>query len=113
MNATEKFIRDAIEGGWLYSECLHGCCGIDCPRDARCINDLPYCDWKMMLDPAAWQAVGEVRGWTNSLRCPHCMKAYEESKFRFGIPPHVYFMHGLIDALCDGKTTEEYLSSIE
>ena len=88
MTATQKFIEDAIEGGWFKHEDLP-------PVDVYAYRYFPS---SFLLDPAAWQAVGNVRGW--------------------GPPPSVYAgrwvqnMHGLIDALAEGKSIEDYLSTI-
>lgn len=123
MNATEKFIRDAIEGGWNgYNNLL--------PQNLKWVKEgLQNAGlYKMLLDPAAWQAVGKVRGWArytwtswkgwsdHSIEYPSDDDAYNpptDNAYAKRHITHELRMHGLIDALCDGKSIEEYLTSIE
>lgn len=120
MNATERFIRDAIEGGWAEkrSRVIW--------KNPRITVELPDIQVhegnvtfystteKVMLDPAAWQAVGKVRSWDNKFATSsgRIVPVYpgQENQVR---PLWLHKMHGLIDALCDGKSIEEYLAAIE
>lgn len=111
MNATERFIRDAIEGGWaeIRSRIIW--------KNPRITVELPDIQVhegnatfystteKAMLDPDAWRAVGKVRGWGEVTTLNH------DTVQLFDVPRS--YMHGLIDALCDGKSVGEYLAAIE
>lgn len=67
---------------------------------------------KILLDPFAWQAVGKMEGWPTeddedrNCYCgacgyyKSCANEWKEN------------MHRMIDALCEGKSIEEFLSSI-
>jgi len=117
---TKDFIEKAIEGG--YKE----------DREAVLISDAfgkgfhmqtaqrwegeylktEHSKEEILLDPLSWQAVGRVERW-NGTYCNGC-----------GIIPHMHEcqgenvdewvdkMHGMIDALIEGKTTDEYLKTL-
>ncbi len=101
MTVTQRFIEDAIKGGWDEDACTewHGCkAGV-----MHNIDDLAF------LDPLAWQAVGKTRGWV-----PECKCGKEH--------PGDYFMtHGqwranlreFTDHLADDKTIEEALALLD
>lgn len=90
----QKFIDKAIEGGWtdafmranphMEKEYLHE------NYVARLARDIE----RVLLDPEAWKAMGKVEGW--------------------GPPLKVWLMcmHGMIDALAEGKTIEQYLETL-
>lgn len=122
MTATERFIKDAIEGGWKPESVGH----------LELVNyGLQRVISRIMLDPTAWQAVGKVRGWkgkqcpkcgenaerghemhTYDWHCDYCGLCEEEWPINFN-ETYIANMHSLIDALCEGKTIEDYLTSIE
>ena len=96
MKNTEQFIKDATEGGWktLLPPIVH-------MQRAE-----------MFLDPDAWRAVGKARGWDDL-----------EKMHSLGGSPHqedcwckeknwLTRMHGLIGALAEGKSIEDYLGTI-
>lgn len=104
MRHTEKFIQDAIEGGWF----LNFYTGKSLWNKGRpwklkkAIR--PMVLEKVMLDPLAWQAVGKVRGWKE-------VKYPRSGDFSY-FGTWLQYMHGLIYALADGKTIEYYLATI-
>lgn len=60
----------------------------------------------IFLDPKAWQAVGKIEGWDEEsfYRTAPDIEVYgSEAKFK---------MHGMIDALCDGKSIEDYIKTL-
>ncbi len=91
MTATQQFIEDAIEGGWMEGE------------DSRYRRAYASIG-NTLLNPLAWQAVGKTRGWTD----------YNDS---YGVPEKSqrwnFQMHRFIDHLADGKTIEEALTALE
>lgn len=110
MTAREKFVRDAIEGGWL----LRGALGGEISQYEVETKTFAMKDgntWLrppmavIMLDPTAWQAVGKVRGW--GLHVCHYFTNNDAD-----VPMWKCKMHGLIDALAEGKTIDEYLQTI-
>ena len=107
----KDFIQKAIEGGWenkLFwfkvkeSE--------DSPVEIvdTSMNNIN----SILLDPLAWQAVGKVEGWEK--------KHYRgcEYKLRGQCTPicsedsWTLYIHEMIDALCEGKTIEQYLETL-
>lgn len=86
----KEFIEKAIEGGWKYND---------------------YCDGKgcedrhIFLDPLAWQAVGKVHWGDGALQM--------NSKYGFRLYVWKDQMHRMIDALAEGKTLEEFISTIK
>lgn len=101
MNATERFIRGAIEGGWKLAPTYEFQDQYDglllFISESRAHIELVSTE-KILFDPAAWQAVGKVRGWEDD------GPLLQEWRDHF---------HSLIDALVEGKTIEDYLASIE
>lgn len=90
----EKFIKDAIEGGWTGYE-KHIELGADPENVAYLIA--PNLDMvaEILLDPEAWKAVGRQRGW--------------------GVSEHPYWphqWHTFIDHLADGKTIDQALEAL-
>lgn len=106
----QQFIERAIGGGWK-SEEKHIALG--CYETF--IQNNPHWKWKenekpylikraylgdILLDPLAWQAVGKVEGWYKGIA-----------------PEHEYLywgahMHRMIDALTEGKTIEQFLTTL-
>lgn len=97
MTATERFIRDAIEGGYIIDY------GSPEYRD---------CNASTLLDPAAWKAVGKVREWSDAM--PSGRKCDDPSRVQeqFLQPGWLWRMHRLIDALAADEPIEEYLATI-
>ena len=88
---TEKqFIEKAIEGGYptgqvenAYSEIMGA--GILIER--------------LLLDPFFWKAVGKVEAWKSDIDDRLFVEWHSK-------------MHGMIDALIEGKTIEDYLKTL-
>lgn len=103
MTATQRFIEKALEGGWddYLRNCSWSLSGTEVWADNG--NGIParYTSLnEMLLNPAAWQAVGKVEGWGDFLDQTDGMPAWKAR------------MHWMIDALAEGKDIESYLSEI-
>jgi hypothetical protein len=99
MNATQKFIEDAIEGGWWKTE-----------YDTEPVDTQYYRFFlsSPLLDPLAWQAVGKTRGWDSRTTFYQMFtKVNKENN-----DPWRLDMHRFIDHLADGKSIEEALAEI-
>jgi hypothetical protein len=68
----------------------------------------------LVLDSKAWEAVGKVEGWDESFGG----KATQDLDGVYRVAPEdrkpewQFVMHGMIDALIQGKTVEEYLETL-
>lgn len=65
----------------------------------RCVMD------SIFLDPLAWQAVGKVEGWGDYAPYDTPNTDPKLNSWRFN-------MHCMIDALCEGKSTEQFLETL-
>jgi len=110
MTATERWIKDAIDGGYKTDVIWYTDKYIE--KDALA---------SILLDPTFWQAVGKTRGWEYKLNGGGKMiidnynpKERKEIAKEWGIKPdwQVYW-YTFIDHLADGLTIEEALSVIE
>lgn len=88
----QEFVEDAVEGGWSHQPTLM-MANEPHPIALECI----------FLDPAAWQAVGRVRGWDG----PDTPKPFGDSTSHTKAK-----MTHLMTALYSGKSVEDYLSSL-
>lgn len=126
----KQFIEKAIEGGW------------EQPLNKSVEDYTKSDIAKTFLDPKAWEAVGKVEGWKKEVcfwcgskesrggmtvstpdsppegwqTCEGCGIDWME-KAEFGIdgnhiPEWKYIMHQMIDALCEGKTIEEFIKTL-
>ena len=98
---TEKqFIDKAIEGGYREINSAYP------PILGRVIalSEMRESFGVIFLDPKAWEAVGKVEGWEYE-RFPIGRDSYIDS----GVSER---MHGMIDALIEGKTIEDYLKTL-
>lgn len=116
MTATTRFIVDAIESGYQY----HDKPIAKSTENAKwyaCIGEVRWLlhETDILLDPAAWEAVGKVRGWKFRFNLQGHVEWETKDGIKQGshVPQWNYYMHCLIDALCDGKSIEQYLASIE
>lgn len=101
-SSTQRFIEDAIAGGWHHSTApsLH--------TSDHYFGTL----FQPLLDPLAWQAVGKTRGWnrrTFRQSTPRCIRmTTKPTPNRWKKEWHTF-----IDHLADAKTIEEALTAIE
>lgn len=115
----QQFIEKAIEGGWRESleidridfepKEVHG--NADFNGDQ--IVELYHADmlWttrtsSILLDPDAWKAVGKVEGWNVPV---FYLGEYAHSK---SLQNWLGAMLGMVLALADGKTIEQYLETL-
>jgi hypothetical protein len=112
MTATERFITDAIKGGWRWNGEKYL---LDqCPMDDMILrlkgsaNRFRLPVQKILFDPPAWQAVGKTRGWID-----HGKEANEMVYGKFIEQHWKTRLHRFIDHLADGKTIEEALIALE
>lgn len=94
----ERFIADAIAGGWRpfpqFDDNMNTIEGV------MAFGGTPD---RHLLDPLAWQAVGKTRGWGND---------YTDGKVGNASARWLVEQHCFIDHLADGKTIEEALTAI-
>ena len=141
MTATQRFIEDAIKGGWTETRLESGeyaypdkgkvnsggvySTVFSIPFRGNWIQGQPLdanyflTKYRILLDPLAWQAVGKTRGWLR-VHCKGC--GWEDTSsaspqhhcpYPKWQETHIYQMHRFIDHLADGKTIEEALAAIE
>lgn len=123
-----EFVSKAIEGGWKNN------------RGVVFLNEVPQEYHWIMLDPEAWKAVGKVEGWDDEDEEVYIYlpQMQEERRVKLvdiednigvilrregeGVIVAPYKkgredgwrkqMHHMIDALCEGKTIEQYLETL-
>lgn len=109
----KEFINKAIEGGFE-------------PKPQKAMSVYFNGDgWgkilidSLFLDVKAWQAVGRVKGWGNEFEIDgrtfwSGTIQYPEISDEGGAYAEVwrYHMHKMIDALCEGKTIEEFIETL-
>jgi hypothetical protein len=105
MTATQRFIEDAIKGGWKTSKNWHKWMGDYLMVCDDGDGNIPVSE--ILLDPLAWQSVGKTRGWEPY--APYDMTAGEQEY----IGEWVERWHEFIDHLADGKSIEEALSKTD
>ena len=95
MKHMEQFIEDAIKGGW---------------DERRWFEKETHICSALILDPAAWQAVGKMRGW----------EEYTEATVEgangfveFSAPTWRINFLRFIDYLCAGNNFEAALNKID
>lgn len=114
----QQFIEKAIEGGWYGDHVIHRVAYDEVVLVHREGNKIPVRmqNATFLLDPLAWKAVGKVCGWV----CKHCSGT--------GVAPNhdecfscrgsgegkiwLENMHCMIDSLAEGKTIEEFISTL-
>jgi len=85
MTATQKFLQDAVSGGWHHTgEGVH----------------------EILLSALAWQAVGKTRGWYITTKPCNHSDNYHGTCMRCA-------WHRFIDHLADGKSIEEALAKTD
>lgn len=124
----KQFIEKAWEGGYKPSTELQN---VDRAfvhlKFKSDICEQPVTSWmieRVLLDPEAWRAVGKVEGWEKGKRYRQSVPARKGPRgqsypavirMRRTVPrPNEWKkkMHGIIDALADGKTIEQYLETL-
>ncbi len=101
---TKEFIEKAIDGGWKTKN------NDDIKKSEITPEGLrwSYCEYidkeAILLDPKAWEAVGKIEVWVEPSGC--ILKDYSHTNCGR------CYMHRMIDALCYGKTIEEFLQSL-
>lgn len=94
----QTFIKKAVEGGWERYPSDYG------------LNEhyvvMPDFLCEMVLDVAAWKAVGEIEEWKNEFF------ETKEAVFKGRYPGWFVRMHRMIDALANGKTITDFLETL-
>jgi len=128
---TKEFIEKAIEGGWrtnhryaltflkvgkknAYFTITHTLTG-------KVAVPVP----EILLDPLAWQAVGKVEGWKKWVWSLYLdagelnlkLETDDDSEhpgwdYGFRWETHRFYMHRMIDTLCEGKSIEQFLETL-
>ena len=114
----EQFIGKAIEGGY----CLDGKSVLPLKQSELLQEEIVYTLsrggnlYRLMLDPLAWQAVAKIEGYG---RCAWCKTRGECRMCGAGInvsnvaeDQAKKYMHRMIDALAEGKTLEQFISTL-
>lgn len=110
MTATE-FIQKAIEGGWKTSGIILQYQNMLQRRNLEDVIDCAGVIQSVCLDPKAWQAVGKIEGWIREDGTDVGAYIMNDPK-RTQYPIWKWNMHRMVDALCEGKTIEEYLQTL-
>lgn len=110
----KEFIEAAIEGGWQEKD-LSGLklAPFDYfdPESGKLIYRVNNQISRWVLDPELWEAVGKVKGWEEKSFVEYDLK---ESMQRFAdrkLSAQDY-QTGLIRALWEGKTLQEYIETL-
>lgn len=104
----QKAIEGAIEGGWkplLAHEVWYA--NWNNRSKPRTGVRASYVIHEILLDPLFWQALGKVKGWVAPPEVTH--NTWQETG---KLKCWICNMHRHIDALIDGKTSEEFFSSL-
>lgn len=96
----DTIIICAVVGGWIPK----GSNWKDRPlswKKQAAVNRAKFIE-RYLLDPKFWQAVGSVEGW-----------GMHKWRMKELIPGTWFFKwHGMLDALAEGKTIEQYLETL-
>ena len=99
----QQFIEKAVEGG-LEQKIVKGITGAFFYKNN---SEITIIGNEILLDPLTWQSVGKVENWETdkyeSIRSYHA---------QYGGEVYTAVFHGLIDALCEGKTIEQFLETL-
>lgn len=127
MTNIEKFIRDAIEGGYGAPYVYHF--DTENMELVHLKDEVKYSIsfWRVLWVPALWRAVGKVRGWHRGIVLSYSGwikdeegNTTEELEEAISVNEGEYYMHRLIDALAEAdakgqsqqEAIEEYLGTI-
>lgn len=116
----KDFVLKAQEGGWIPTRGGFRFKSFG-PKTAEAYL-LSQGDETILLDPGAWKAVGNVEGWTTASYKKH-MRYRSGLVYANGKKEYISKVarvsnkwrkkwHGLIDALAEGKTIEQYLETL-
>ena len=96
----KQFVQTAFEGGWTPKWLS------DESFNLKDDGYLPYyINSRILLDPEAWRAVDKVKQWDDVPDCAACdYPGWQNSM-------HAK-MHGMIKAVIEGKTLEEYIETL-
>lgn len=121
----KQFIEKAIEGGWIPNQIKgqmnYGWNWKETPFGPRLelwddVGGVYFLNTdNMLLDPLAWQAVGKVEGWGISIGMEESKQIPNTDHYTFKIKERFMWkenMHRMIDALCEGKSIEQFLENI-
>lgn len=113
----EQFIKKAIEGGWKPKDAemqkvssfkvedgLLTLYGLE-NKTQRKVES--YLVEQIFIDPFAWKAVGKVEGWDIGKTIDPTYHFAPESMWMWQ-----WKMHRMIDALAEGKSLEEFISTL-
>lgn len=112
----KQFIEKAIEGGWKgnvldKSAELYHCNGsLVVLRGWTGKQQTTYEMnlYEILLDLEAWKAVGKVEGWKIEKIPP----PNELGSRVLGADEYISKMHQMIDALCEGKSAEDFIKTL-
>lgn len=106
----KELVDKALSQGWEPQTLVDGYAypydGGACYRKMQTYHEL--------LDPLFWQAVGKSEGWEamTSDTCRHCGRHYPIGNQPEAVLQWKVMWHRMIDALADGKTIEEFISTL-
>lgn len=105
---TKQFIEKAIDGGYTFKNVT------DFESSESHYSNVwyqgktfDYLITEILLDPLVWQAVGKVEGWDKKHGNFDLKDYWEDDNLYWG-----YYMHRMIDALCEGRTIEQFLETL-
>ncbi len=93
---TEEFYIAAIEGGYDEHRAF---------RATEMGHSSEFIEDAMFLDPEAWKAVAKIKGWNEK-------SAYYNEDKELYTSTSRHIMEMMIDHLWNGKTIEEYISTL-
>lgn len=106
----KTFIEKIIKGGWKHNAIQF----LNYPKDSAIFYSLLRI---ALLDPKAFEALGKVEGWGRKKEDRVCLHENPEASDN-GICESCFKkacqkkMHQMIDALCEGRTIEQYLKTL-
>jgi len=122
---TKEFIEKAISGGWGNGSRIDFFSPVSPWDGTTYFRGKENVQWSMhlnaiLLDPLAWQAVGKVERWEKEFlySTGEWVRTYSSNPedldelmnfVEKDITEWKYHMHRMVDALCEGKTIDEFL----
>lgn len=112
----QQFLQKAIEGGW--EPIGYNFSNKPFSWKVQAVCKVKYKE-RFFLDPKLWEAVGKTEGWEDKCKIcgeNHFPKKIETKEYvmhrHVPDPAWINKMHRMIDALCEGKTVQEYIESL-